>query len=134
MCIRDRAFTMSSVAYTFAITAVTYGAMALYGYVTRNDLTRAGNLLFMGLIGVIVLSLINMFIRASSLEWLISIIGMFVFLGLTAYDTQQIKHYYYATEGNYEVSRKIAIMGALRLYLDFINLFLIMLRLFGRRN
>lgn len=128
------AYTLSSVAYTFTITAITFGVMSIYGFVTKKDLTRVGNMLFMGLIGLIVLSLINMFVHASSLEWIISLLGLFVFLGLTAYDTQKIKDYYYKTEGNFEMSRKIAVIGALRLYLDFINLFLILLRFFGRRR
>lgn len=128
------AFTLSSIAFTFAITSATFGVMSIYGYFTRTDLTRVSNLLFMGLIGLIVLSLVNLFVRASFLEWIISLIGIFIFLGLTAYDTQNIKKYYYATEGNFEMARKSAIMGALKLYLDFINLFLILLRLFGRRR
>lgn len=128
------AFTLTSVANTFAITAVTFGVMSVYGYITKTDLTRVGNILFMGLIGLVILSVVNMFLNTSSLGWAISILGLFVFLGLTAYDTQRIKQYYYAIEGNYELSRKTAIMGALKLYLDFINLFLILLRLFGRRR
>lgn len=127
-------YTYSSVAYTFGITSITFGVMSLYGFITRTDLTRIGNMLFMGLIGLIVLSVVNMFLRASSIEWLISILGIFIFLGLTAYDTQKIKQYYYSTIDNLELSRKIAIMGALRLYLDFINLFLTLLRLFGKRR
>lgn len=128
------AFTASSVAYTFAIASITFGVMAVYGYATRTDLTRVGNLLFMGLIGLIVMSLVNLFMHSSTLEWLISLVGLFVFLGLTAYDTQRIKQYYYAAGGNYELSRKVAISGALKLYLDFINLFLILLRFFGKRR
>jgi uncharacterized protein len=128
------AFTMSSVAYTFAITSATFGIMSIYGYVTKTDLSRVRNILFMGLIGLIVLSVVNWFVNASSLSWLISILGLFVFLGLTAYDTQKIKEYYYASEGNNEMYRKSAIMGALKLYLDFINLFLILLRVLGRRR
>jgi len=128
------AYTSSSVAYTFSIASITFGAMSVYGYFTKTDLTRIGNLLFMGLIGLIVMSLINMFVHATALEWLISVLGIFVFLGLTAYDTQKIKQYYYSTTDNYELGRKVAIMGALRLYLDFINLFLSLLRLFGRRR
>lgn len=126
------AYTSSSVAYTFGITAATFGIMAVYGYVTRTDLTRAGNLLFMGLIGVIILSVVNIFMHSSTLEWAISVIGLFVFLGLTAYDTQKIKAYYYSSGDSVEMQQKVAVLGALSLYLDFINLFLIMLRLFGR--
>lgn len=127
-------YTASSVAYTFAITSVTFGVMSIYGFVTKTDLTRIGHMLFMGLIGLIVLSLVNFFVNASALEWFISILGIFVFLGLTAYDTQKIKQYYYGTAGNTELAGKVAIMGALRLYLDFINLFLMLLRLFGKRR
>jgi uncharacterized protein len=128
------AYTSSSVAYTFSIASITFGAMSIYGYITKTDLTRIGNMLFMGLIGLIVMSLINMFVHATALEWLISVLGIFVFLGLTAYDTQKIKQYYYSTADNYELGKKVAIMGALRLYLDFINLFLSLLRLFGKRR
>lgn len=127
-------YTYSSIAYTFMIASITFGVMSIYGYITRTDLTRIGNMLFMGLIGLIVLSLVNLFVRATALEWLISVIGIFIFLGLTAYDTQKIKQYYYSTADNYELGRKIAIMGALRLYLDFINLFLSLLRIFGKRR
>lgn len=127
-------YTSSSVAYTFGITAVTFGAMSIYGHITRTDLTRFGNMLFMGLIGLIVLSLVNLFVRATALEWFISILGIFVFLGLTAYDTQKIKQYYYSTADNPELGRKVSVIGALRLYLDFINLFLSLLRIFGRRR
>ncbi|MCR4436945.1 MAG: Bax inhibitor-1/YccA family protein [Clostridiales bacterium] len=128
------AFTLSSVAYAFAITSATFGFMSIYGYITRTDLTKAGNILFMGLVGLVILSLVNMFLHISSVEWLISVLGLFVFLGLAAYDTQKIKRYYYEAAGNYEAVRKTAIMGALQLYLDFINLFLILLRLVGRRR
>lgn len=127
-------YTSSSVAYTFGITSVTFGVMSIYGYITKTDLTRIGNMLFMGLIGLIVLSIVNMFVHATALEWVISILGIFVFLGLTAYDTQKIKQYYYSTADNFELARKVAVMGALRLYLDFINLFLSLLRIFGKRR
>lgn len=127
-------YTSSSVAYTFGITAVTFGVMSIYGHITKTDLTRIGNMLFMALIGLIVLSIVNMFVRATALEWFISILGIFVFLGLTAYDTQKIKQYYYSTADNFELGRKVAVMGALRLYLDFINLFLSLLRIFGKRR
>ncbi len=127
-------YTSSSIALTFMIAATTFGVMSLYGYITKTDLTRFRNMLFMGLIGLIILSVINLFLKSSSIEWAVSIIGLFVFLGLTAYDTQAIKQYYYSTENNLELRKKIAIMGALRLYLDFINLFLTLLRIFGRRR
>lgn len=127
-------FTQSSVWNTFLIAAVTFGVMALYGRFTRTDLTRFGSMLFMGLIGVVVLSLVNLFLNSSSLGWLISVIGLFVFLGLTAYDTQKLKGYYFSTAGQGELRQKLGVMGALALYLDFINLFLMLLRLFGRRK
>ncbi len=127
-------YTQTSIASTFMITALTFGAMSLYGYVTKTDLSRFRNILFMGLIGLIILSLVNIFLRSDTASWIISILGLFVFLGLTAYDTQKIKQLYYATQNNLELQRKVAIRGALSLYLDFINLFLILLRLFGRRR
>ncbi|MCX7773773.1 MAG: Bax inhibitor-1 family protein, partial [Clostridia bacterium] len=97
-------------------------------------LTRFKGILFMGLIGVVVLSLVNFFLHSSSMAWFISIIGLFVFLGLTAYDMQKLKRYYFGTEGNAALRSNLGIIGALSLYLDFINLFLIMLRMFGRRD
>ena len=127
-------YTQTTIASTFMITALTFGAMSLYGYITKTDLSRFRNILFMGLIGLIILSLVNIFLRSDTASWIISILGLFVFLGLTAYDTQKIKQLYYATQNNLELQRKVAIRGALSLYLDFINLFLILLRLFGRRR
>jgi len=128
------AFTAGSIAYAFFITAITFGIMSVYGYATRNDLTRTGNLLFMGLVGFVILSVVNMFIASSSLEWIMSILGLFAFLGLTAYDTQGIKQLYYETGGYYDLHKKVSILGALRLYLDLINIFLILLRLFARKK
>ncbi len=119
---------------TFLITSVTFGVMALYGRFARTDLTQFRSVLFMGLIGVAVLSIVNIFLNSSPLGWIISIIGLFVFLGLTAYDTQKLKGYYYATDGQMALRQNLGVMGALSLYLDFINLFLMLLRLFGRRR
>jgi FtsH-binding integral membrane protein len=127
-------YAAESIWATFLITGVTFGAMALYGRFTRTDLTQFRSILFMGLIGVIVLSVVNIFLNSSPLGWIISIVGLFVFLGLTAYDTQKLKGYYYATEGQMAVRQNLGVMGALSLYLDFINLFLTLLRLFGRRK
>ena len=113
-------FTQSSIARVFFITAGTFAAMSLYGYTTKKDLTRLGGFLFMGLIGIIIASVVNIFIGSSALQFAISVIGVLVFVGLTAYDTQSIKNMYY--EGDSEnISSKKALMGALRLYLDFIN-------------
>lgn len=128
------AYTGESIVNAFAITAVTFGVMCVYGYVTKADLTRFRSILFMGLIGVLVLSVINLFLRSSGMEWFISLLGLFVFLGLTAYDMQKLKGYYFGTQGNEAIRGNLGIIGALSLYLDFINLFLIFLRMFGRRD
>ena len=130
------AFTGASIARVFFITAGTFGAMSLYGYTTKRDLTKLGSFLFMGLIGIILASVVNIFVGSTALQFAISVIGVLVFVGLTAYDTQSIKNEYvggleYADGG---VQTKGAIMGALRLYLDFINLFIMLLQLFGNRE
>jgi FtsH-binding integral membrane protein len=125
-------FTGTSIARVFVITAATYAAMSLYGYTTRSDLSKFGALLFMGLIGVVIASLVNVFHRSDSVQFVISIIGVIVFVGLTAYDTQRIKEMYLESDSK-EVAGKKAIMGALALYLDFINLFML-LQLFGQRR
>ena len=126
-------FTGASVARVFFITAGTFAAMSLYGYTTKKDLSKFGSFLFMGLIGIIIASLVNIFLESSALQFAISVIGVLVFVGLTAYDTQNIKNEYdeYHDE---ETSGKLAISGALRLYLDFINLFIMLLHLFGDRR
>ena len=124
-------FTGASIARVFFITAGTFGAMSLYGYTTKRDLSNWGSFLFMGLIGVIIASLVNIFLASSALQFAISVIGVLVFVGLTAFDTQQIKQMYYELDGS-EVMGKKTIMGALRLYLDFINLFMMLLQLFGQ--
>jgi uncharacterized protein len=125
------AYTAASITQVFFIAAATFGAMSLYGYTTSRDLTGWGSFLFMGLIGVIIAMVVNIFLASSALEFAISIIGVLVFVGLTAYDTQKIKEMYYVGDDGTVAGRK-AIMGALRLYLDFINLFLMLLRLFGQ--
>jgi uncharacterized protein len=127
------AYTQSSIASTFFITAAMFGAMAVYGLVTKRDLSGLGSFLFMGLIGILVASLVNMFFKSSAMSWVISMVGVLVFTGLTAYDVQKIKtmgEQGIMTQGE-EMIRKGSIMGALALYLDFINLFLMMLRLLG---
>jgi len=126
-------FTGTSVARVFFITAGTFAGMSLYGYTTRRDLSQFGSFLFMGLIGIIIASLVNIFLVSSAMQFAISVIGVLVFTGLTAYDTQQIKEMYYSAD-DYEMGTKKAVMGALRLYLDFINLFMMLLRLFGGRR
>jgi FtsH-binding integral membrane protein len=127
------AYTSSSIAGTFFITAGMFGAMAVYGLVTRRDLSGWGSFLFMGLIGIIIASIVNIFLKSSGMAWMISILGVFIFTGLTAYDVQKIKRI--GEEGimtqGMEMIKKGAIMGALTLYLDFINLFLMLLRFFG---
>jgi hypothetical protein len=126
-------FTGASVARVFFITAGTFAAMSLYGYTTQRDLSQFGSFLFMGLIGIIIASLVNMFIGSTALQFAISVIGVLVFTGLTAWDTQQIKEMYYEGDGA-EIAGKKAIMGALRLYLDFINLFMMLMQLLGTRR
>ena len=126
-------FTEISVARVFFITSATFGAMSIYGYTTKRDLTKLGSFLMMGLIGIIIASLVNIFLKSTAMHFVISILGVLIFVGLTAYDTQKIKNMYSASD-TVEVSGKKAIMGALTLYLDFINLFIMLLRLFGQRR
>ena len=126
-------FTGTSIARVFFITAGTFAAMSLYGYTTKRDLTKLGGFLFMGLIGIILASIVNIFVQSGPMAFAISIIGVLVFVGLTAYDTQTIKNMYYAGDSD-SVGSKKALMGALRLYLDFINLFILLLQLFGQRR
>jgi FtsH-binding integral membrane protein len=123
-------FTGASIARVFFITAGTFGAMSLYGYTTSRDLSGWGSFLFMGLIGIIIAMVVNIFLASSALQFAISVIGVLVFTGLTAYDTQRIKEMYYELDASDVVARK-AIMGALSLYLNFINLFVMLLQLFG---
>ena len=126
-------YTQTSIVRVFMITSVTFGAMSLWGYTTKKDLSGMGSFLMMGLIGIIVASIVNIFLQSSMMMWMISVIGVLVFVGLTAYDTQKIKNNYLESDGA-EVMGKKAIMGALTLYLDFINLFLMLLHLFGNRE
>jgi len=129
-------YTMSSVAATFFITAGMFGAMAVYGFVTKKDLTSWGSFLFMGLIGIIIAMVVNMFLASPMMSWVISGIGVIIFTGLTAYDVQQISRMgaQGIMDGGETAIRKGAIMGALKLYLDFINLFLMLLRFMGDRR
>jgi FtsH-binding integral membrane protein len=126
-------YTGASVAQVFFTTAATFGAMSLWGYTTKRDLSGFGSFLFMGLIGILIASVVNMFLQSSMMQWIISVLGVLIFTGLTAYDTQSIKETYFVGDDG-TVTGKKAIMGALRLYLDFINLFLMLLRLMGDRR
>jgi uncharacterized protein len=126
-------YTGISIARTFFITSGMFGAMSLYGYTTKKDLSGLGSFLMMGLFGVIIASVVNIFLKSSALHFAVSIVGVLVFIGLTAYDTQKIKNMYTASDDSETASKK-AIMGALQLYLDFINLFLILLQFFGNRR
>jgi uncharacterized protein len=126
-------YTSSSITRVFFISAATFGALSLWGYTTKRDLSGFGTFLFMGLIGIIIASLVNLFLRSTGLDWAISIIGVGVFAGLTAYDTQRIKSMYDRSDDDASMGRK-AVMGALSLYLNFINLFMMMLRLMGGRR
>ncbi len=127
------AFTGASITRVFFITAGTFAGMSLYGYTTKKDLTGWGSFLFMGLIGVIIASVVNIFLQSSALHFAISVIGVLVFVGLTAYDTQKIKQMYMESDDSETMGKK-ALMGALNLYLDFINLFIMLLHLFGDRR
>jgi len=122
-----------SIARVFFITAAAFGALSLWGYTTKKDISGWGSFLFMGLIGIIIASLVNLFIGSTALQFAVSVIGVLVFAGLTAYDTQQIKEMYSAQDDG-TIAGKKAVMGALRLYLDFINLFMMLLQLFGDRR
>jgi uncharacterized protein len=126
-------YTGASITQVFFISAATFGAMSLYGYTTQRDLTGVGSFMFMGLIGIIIASVVNIFLQSSGLGWAISVLGVLIFVGLTAYDTQKIKEMYSVQDDGTIAGRK-AVMGALSLYLDFINLFLMLLRLFGDRR
>lgn len=123
-------YRLGTIVYTFFITAGTFGAMSVYGYFTKSDLTKMGSFLFMALIGLIIASVVNIFWANSTFEWIISIAGVLIFVGLTAWDTQQIKRLS-AANLDPSMTDKLATLGALNLYLDFINLFLYILRIFG---
>ena len=127
-------YSISSIATTFFISALTFGIMALTGYTTKTDLTKMGSLLMMGVVGIVVASIVNMFIGSPLMDYIISIIGVLVFTGLTAYDVQKIKKIGIQIDQGSETAQKLMVLGALTLYLDFINLFLMLLRLFGNRD
>lgn len=127
-------YTGESIATTFLVTAGTFGAMAVYGYTTKRDLSAMGSYLIMALIGVIIASVVNIFLGSSLLMWIVSFLGVAIFTGLTAYDVQKVKGMLIQTVGDEELSKRVSLLGALTLYLDFINLFLYLLRFFGRRE
>jgi FtsH-binding integral membrane protein len=127
-------YTASSVSTAFFITAGTFAAMALYGYTTKTDLTSWGKLLLMALIGLIIATLVNVFVKSSTFDLILSYVGVLIFVGLTAYDSQKIKQMLLEAPDAGEAAQKVALLGALSLYLDFINLFLYLLRIFGKRE
>jgi len=126
-------YTGMSIARVFFITCGTFAGMSIYGYTTKRDLTKLGSFLIMGLIGIIIASIVNIFMQSSAMHFVISAIGVLVFVGLTAYDTQRIKSTYHQVAGT-NFAQKAAIMGALTLYLDFINLFVMLMQFFGQRR
>jgi uncharacterized protein len=126
-------YTGASIVQTFFITAASFGALSLYGYTTKRDLTGMGSFLFMGLIGLLLASVVNIFLASSALQFVISAVGVLIFAGLTAYDTQDIKNMYYEADDSDSMGKK-ALMGALRLYLDFINMFMFLLQFLGNRE
>ncbi len=126
-------YTGASITQTFFVTAIAFGSLSLYGYTTQRDLSAMGSFLFMGLIGIIVASLVNIFLHSSALQFAVSVIGVLIFAGLTAYDTQRIKSMYFEGDGAIVAGKK-AIMGALSLYLDFINMFMFLLQFMGNRR
>lgn len=127
-------YEMTSIATVFFITAGTFGAMAVVGYTTKKDLTSMGRILFMGLIGLVIASLVNIFLKSSGMTLVLSYVGVIIFVGLTAWDSQKIKHMLMQAPDVSEGTQKLALLGALTLYLDFINLFIYLLRIFGKRR
>jgi FtsH-binding integral membrane protein len=127
-------YTGASVAMTFFVTAATFGAMSLWGYTTKRDLTGMGHFLMMGVIGLFIAMIANMFFKSPAIDFVVSVLGVVIFTGLTAWDTQKIKNTYYQIGGDTAVAGKAAIMGALALYLDFLNIFLFLLRFMGNRR
>lgn len=127
-------YTGESITSTFFITAATFGTMAVFGYTTKRDLSSWGSYLMMALIGLIIASVVNIFLGSSLLMWAVSYLGVLLFVGLTAYDTQQLKAMIAASIGDEEQTKKVALLGALNLYLDFINLFIYLLRILGKRR
>lgn len=128
------AYTASSISTVFLITAGTFGAMALVGYTTKTDLSSMGKILFMALIGLIIATIVNIFVKSSGLDMIISYVGVLIFVGLTAWDSQKIKQMMLQAPDASESMQKLALLGALTLYLDFINLFIYLLRIFGKRE
>jgi FtsH-binding integral membrane protein len=126
-------YTGESIARVFFITSASFGALSLYGYTTKRDLTGMGSFMIMGLFGIVIASVVNLFLKSSGLQFAISVIGVLVFAGLTAYDTQRIKSMYMESDGT-ETAGKKAVMGALSLYLDFVNMMMMLLHLFGQRR
>jgi len=126
-------YTGASITQTFFVTAIAFGSLSLYGYTTQRDLTAMGSFLIMGVVGLIVASLVNIFLHSSALQFAVSVLGVLIFAGLTAYDTQRIKSMYFAGDGAVVAGKK-AIMGALSLYLDFINMFMFLLQFMGNRR
>lgn len=127
-------YTGESIARAFFVTAGTFGAMSIYGYTTKRDLSGMGSFLIMGLIGVLIASVVNIFLHSSALAFATSVLGVLIFVGLTAWDTQRLKSLYYQVSGQGEALAKVSIMGALSLYMDFINIFLYLLRFMGDRR
>ena len=127
-------YTMSSIASVFFITAGTFAVMAVIGYTTKKDLTSMGKILFMALIGIIIATVVNIFLKSTGLEMIVSYLGVLIFVGLTAYDSQKIKQMLLTAPDAGEGAQKLALLGALSLYLDFVNLFIYLLRIFGRRE
>lgn len=127
-------YTDASIASTFFVCSAMFFGMSLYGWTTKADLSKWGNILFMALIGIVIASLVNLFLRSDLMGYIISFVGVIVFTGLTAYDTWKLKEAHEQLSGNEVMVRKLGLLGALNLYLDFVNLFLMLLRLFGRRE
>jgi FtsH-binding integral membrane protein len=127
-------YTMSSIASVFFITAGTFAVMAVIGYTTKKDLTSMGKILFMALIGIIIATIVNIFLKSTGLQMIVSYLGVLIFVGLTAYDSQKIKQMLLMAPDAGEGAQKIALLGALSLYLDFVNLFIYLLRIFGKRE
>jgi len=127
-------YTLSSIAGAFIASAAMFGAMSVYGMFTRTDLSGWGKLLFMGLIGIIIASVVNMFLANSTLSWIVSYAGVAIFVGLTAYDTQRLRQIAYSTAGDGALAARMSVVGALMLYLDFLNLFLFLVQIMGNRR
>jgi hypothetical protein len=127
-------YTHTSVVRVFFITAASFGALSLWGYTTKRDLTGMGSFLIMGLFGIVIAGLVNMFLASSAMQWIISVVGVFVFAGLTAWDTQRLKNEYIYGAMDGDTAERTAIMGALSLYLDVVNLFTLLLQLLGQRE